>query len=352
MRDIECVIDRKGFSLSVERQCLRIEYEGALQERIPLRFLSSLSVYATTWINSRALSELAEYGVPVAFLGKGTVPVWCGNNRIHIRNAQFQAAFSSSNLGLAKHFVLRKYMAMSAMAQDSPADFLEKNGLEKQLAALSAATDHASVRGIEGTLARAWFSFLRQKLAPSWGFTARNRRPPKDPVNALLSLSYTLALTRVTALANERGLDPARGYLHEVYSGRPSLALDLLEPLRPVVDQFVLSIMDEFSDKDFTTGSDGCFLRKQARGRFFGLWHTWLTAPLAGANAANALCFHKSTAIDPDGDFTSMTRQMIRSFTRLLHAAAVSEGDAWLLWPEQEPADQGESNGETHEDCL
>ena len=360
MENIECVIDRKGYSLSVERECLRIEFEGALKERIPLRFLSSLSVYANTWISSRALVKLAEFGVPVAFLGMrgDSVPVWLGNNRIHIRDAQFRAAFSSNNLGLAKHLVLRKFMAMRAVAREMGLNrsdagaFLEEASLEQQVAALSVATHHDSVRGIEGRVTRAWFCFLRQQISPTWGFDARNRRPPKDPVNALLSLSYTLALTRVTALVNERGLDPARGYLHEIYSGRPSLSLDLLEPLRPLVDQFVVSVMDHFSEKDFTTSEDGCFLRKQARGRYFALWQQWLSAPVTHTHVAKALSFQKSALIDPTQDFTSITRQMIRSFGQLLKIARHHEHEAWLSWLGKETSEEEEDNGKTDESNM
>lgn len=86
--------------------------------------------------------------------------------------------------------------------------------------------------GIEGHTARVWFRFLATAIPSPWVFPNRNRRPPTDPVNVLLSLGYTWLLNRVRARVEAAGLDPNLGALHALAPGRPSLACDLVEPLR------------------------------------------------------------------------------------------------------------------------
>ena len=99
----------------------------------------------------------------------------------------------------------------------------------------------ASLLGLEGAAARAYFGGLAATFVGDIGFAGRERRPPPDPANALLSLGYTLLTNRLAGLVEARGLDPAWGFFHEERPGRPALALDLVEELRhPLVDRFVV----------------------------------------------------------------------------------------------------------------
>ena len=95
--------------------------------------------------------------------------------------------------------------------------------------------------GHEGTATREYFRAWRQLIGDDWGFTARERRPPPDPVNAMLSFGYTLLVQEAVAALEMAGLDAAVGFLHRARWGRPCLALDLMEEFRPViVDAVVL----------------------------------------------------------------------------------------------------------------
>lgn len=100
----------------------------------------------------------------------------------------------------------------------------------------------AALRGYEGGATAAWFLFYATLFTPPWTFPGRRRRPPTDPVNALLSLGYTLLLQRVQARLEALGYEIALGALHDLHPGRPSLACDLLEPLRCQVDRWVLAV--------------------------------------------------------------------------------------------------------------
>lgn len=141
--------------------------------------------------------------------------------------------------------------------------------------------DIPSLLGVEGAASARYFSTWSKLIPPVWGFNGRNRRPPRDPVNALMSLSYTLVCHAMGRLAAQAGLEPALGFLHAPEPGRPSLALDLMEPLRPWVDDWVLSLCEggTMAPDDFTLDPDlGCRLTKPASGRYYQHWFGGATA--------------------------------------------------------------------------
>ena len=139
---------------------------------------------------------------------------------------------------------------------------------------LASAADLPAVMGFEGAAAAAWYGWLALHLPPAWGFAGRNRRPPRDPVNALLSLGYTLLGGEMFGAVQAAGLDPALGFLHGVVPGRESLVLDLIEPLRPGVDAVVLGLLDRvLTPRQFTAHPEhGCRLNKEGRGLFYRAW--------------------------------------------------------------------------------
>jgi len=141
--------------------------------------------------------------------------------------------------------------------------------------------DVATLRGIEGSVAKTWYGQFGQWLPPQWKFKTRNRRPPKDPVNALLSLGYMHLYRRTVARIEAAGYEASLGALHEFRPGRMSMACDLMEPLRiPVVDRFVFGMISRrmVLPTDFETeSSTGCRLKSeklpQVLGRLEEHWH-------------------------------------------------------------------------------
>ncbi|AUM20275.1 CRISPR-associated endonuclease Cas1 (plasmid) [Rhodococcus ruber] len=116
--------------------------------------------------------------------------------------------------------------------------------------------------GVEGSAARLYYQALQMLIPQEYGFTGRRKRPPTDPVNAMLSYSYTVLLGEVTRAVQIAGLDPTQGFLHRPHRGRPSLALDLMEEFRPlIVDTTVLRSVatGAVRPSGFTTSDrDGC----------------------------------------------------------------------------------------------
>ena len=129
----------------------------------------------------------------------------------------------------AAQFIYRHKAKIERLKPDSPVELNE-------------------LRGLEGSVGRAYFGVLQDLISPmadGFTFSGRTRRPPRDPVNALLSLGYALLLNDCRGALEAVGLDPQVGFLHEVRPGRPALALDLMEEFRgPLVDRLVLSLIN------------------------------------------------------------------------------------------------------------
>ena len=134
-----------------------------------------------------------------------------------------------------------------------------------------AAESLASLRGHEGAASARWHAAMRQLFPPAMPYPGRQQHPPPDPVNGLLSLGYTLLLTRVQTHLSAIGLDPLVGVYHQVRAGRPALACDLMEPFRaPVVDQMVVAEVRQgrFRPQHFENTPDGVRLRPADFRRF------------------------------------------------------------------------------------
>ena len=188
----------------------------------------------------------------------------------------------NGRLWIAKHFVQRKIES-----QVSAARHYQRHGKQQantyiqQAEKLLAETRHSKstmeVRGLEGATSRTWFALFSTLLAPPWKFAKRVRRPPTDPVNALLSLGYTWLSRRVIARLEVVGLEVNLGGLHEYRAGRPSLACDIMEPLRvPVVDRWVVTLCNRkmVTSGDFERNKDqtGVYLK---RPKFSALLMAW-----------------------------------------------------------------------------
>ena len=152
---------------------------------------------------------------------------------------------------------------------------------------VSGASSRDVLMGFEGDAARRYFSGLKLGFTGDIDFTGRARRPPPDPANALLSFGYVLLANALSNLLEARGFDPYLGFMHTVRSGRPSLALDLLEELRhPVVDRFVLRACNlrQLRPGHFEADQErgGVRLTRDGLRTFFRAWEAFMDAPLPG----------------------------------------------------------------------
>jgi len=239
--------------------------------------------------------ELLERKIPLSFLtgtgrflGRLEPPL---TKNIFVRTAQWQAAESSPQaIHVVKGFIrgkLKNYRNALMRAQrevNNPssnaashfADSIRR--LEQAIASISTTQTIDALRGLEGAGSAAYFHCFSYLIrAEGFSFTTRQKRPPKDPINALLSFGYSLLRHDVESALNIVGFDPYLGYLHTQRYGRPSLALDLMEEFRPlVVDAMVLASVNRRSliPSDFTTEplSGAVFLAEEGRRAFLRLY--------------------------------------------------------------------------------
>jgi CRISP-associated protein Cas1 len=184
-------------------------------------------------------------------------------------------------LGTAKTLVCAKLentrVVLQRMARDHQSQLATEAADFQRLAIERVQTTQTEneVRGFEGIAAQAHFAALGEVIPALWGFDTRQRRPPPDPINAMLSFGYTLLLTRMHSAVQSAGLHPGIGCLHVSHGARPALALDLIEEFRAaLVDRFVLNIAlrQLLKPEDFTQTVQGCRFSSRARDHFIRLW--------------------------------------------------------------------------------
>ncbi len=144
------------------------------------------------------------------------------------------------------------------------------------LAQVDAQESIATLRGLEGASAAGYFEALAEIVPAGLNFHGRNRQPPRDPLNAVLSLTYTLLHAEAVLALYGAGLDPFIGFYHGLDFGRESLACDVMEALRPQADRFALMLFREgtLASGDFTNTESGCLLGKAGRSRYYAAYET------------------------------------------------------------------------------
>jgi CRISPR-associated protein Cas1 len=260
---------------------------------VPLAPVDRIVVIGKQVVETSLLHRLAEQGVAVLFLS-GRTQAFRGrlvgrvHNHARLRVAQYAERRGPLALRLATEWITAKLAGQAAFLREA-ADARPDQRAPLLRAAESIDETHAKaaeagnverLRGLEGGAAAAYFAALPAVFPPSLGFEGRERRPPRDPVNALLSLTYTLAHWEWVRECEGIGLDPLIGFYHDLDYGRESLACDLLEPIRPVVDRWVWELFctRRFERRDFVSDQDrpGCSLKKGARSRFYAAYEEWI----------------------------------------------------------------------------
>lgn len=205
---------------------------------------------------------------------KGSIIPPIGKN-INLRVIQHKA-FDTKRLYLAKRFIwgkVKNQITMLYRWQKIYNKFLqtEIDEIKSIKDKILNSDSIEELMGYEGIISRIYFEGFRKVLPEEFIFNTRTRRPPKDEVNALLSYTYTIFLTKCISSLISAGLDPYLGFLHSCVYGRPALALDMLEEIRPVADGFVLNLVrnNEIEKCDFDEKLGAYYLNSEARLKYF-----------------------------------------------------------------------------------
>ncbi|MGO9135026.1 MAG: CRISPR-associated endonuclease Cas1 [Methylovirgula sp.] len=277
-------VQKPGARITKKDFTLVVQSEGEADQTIPLDEISELVLAGPISLTTPAVHELLRRDTPVAWMSSG---FWFlgstggqGPRSATIRTAQYQAAQDKSRaLGFARDLVAAKIKNQRTILRrnwrgpdEARGPLLER--LNLLIERTSRVDNFASLLGLEGEAAALYFRafphLFTDKVAglPAFSFENRNRRPPADPVNACLSLCYALLTRTFTAAITTVGLDPWKGLYHVERPGRPALALDLIEPFRPILaDSAVLMALNngELAPNDFVFAAGGCNLKSQSR---------------------------------------------------------------------------------------
>ena len=260
-------------------------------QRVPLEAIDAVVILGGAQVTMQALDACVRRGVRVAALNRGGAVRFlvngATNGNVHLRKALFEMVMDDSrSLDLSRTTVAAKLQnsrkvvgrwsrdEKDAVCSKRLADRSEQ--IRQRIVRLVDAETGDHVRGIEGDAARIHFRALEQVVATAeLGFSSRSRRPPRDPINAMLSFCYGMVVTECTGALESVGLDYQMGFFHRPRAGRPSLALDLAEELRALTDRFVVSLVRRRqigpADFDYTPGG-GVYLSDDSRTALIKAW--------------------------------------------------------------------------------
>jgi CRISPR-associated endonuclease Cas1/CRISPR-associated protein Cas4 len=249
--------------------------------------VSQVVTMGNVYITTPCLHELMRRDIPVSwhsfggwFLGH---TVGTGHKNVELRTAQYRASFDDRVcLQIARSLVEQKILNARTLLRRNwraePKPEVLFDDLKRDADQATRAADLAELLGIEGAAAARYFGVFSQTIKRdsdektfAFDFTTRNRRPPTDPVNALLSYAYSLLTRTWTVTLTAVGFDAYRGFYHQPRYGRPALALDLMEPFRPLLaDSSVLSAINngEVRPSDFISSAGSVSLTNDGRKRF------------------------------------------------------------------------------------
>lgn len=291
--------------VSKKGETLEISIEDKVVQTARLIEVSQLVLMGNIYVTTPTLHELMAREIPISwhsfggwFLGHS---IGTGHKNVEIRAAQYRTSFDAAAcLRIAKGLVIAKIHNQRTLLRrnwkldESPETIIDS--FLQDVRRAQRAGDLPELLGAEGQAAARYFSHFAAMLSRDkdtqtlqFDFTTRNRRPPTDPVNALLSYAYSLLARTWTVTLTAVGFDPYRGFYHQPRYGRPALALDMMEPFRALLaDSSVIQAINngEVRPSDFISAAGSVTLTNDGRKRFIGTFERRLsqeiTHPLFG----------------------------------------------------------------------
>lgn len=286
------VVQTPGAQIGQRGEQLTVSVKGEEVRKLPGQQVRAIYCYGAVQLTAQAVETCLELGIDVAYFSPAGrfIGMLRGlpASGVDARRGQYRLfELPGVRLQLAREVIRAKIHNQRVM--------LMRNGdvpdrVLSLLAGFRDATERASdlteLLGVEGTAAALYFEQFESMLklggaggspAEDWNFDwrGRNRRPPRDPVNALLSLGYSMLAKELTGVCHAVGLDPFLGFMHQPRYGRPALALDLMEEFRPLIaDSVAISLINrgELGPEDFIRSANGTFLNDRGRKAFWEAW--------------------------------------------------------------------------------
>jgi len=287
-------LNSQGFRVGKSGGVVQVKDGDSLKQEIRLGEVSQINLFGNVQLSTQAVQSFCSAEIPVCYFSQGGwfygITNGLNERNVFLRQRQFvSASHQSTALNIARQLVAGKIRNQRTLLQRNHIEAPETALRQLKMLADKAetASETEALLGIEGSAARVYFGEFAGMLKATdsedtahrggtaefrFDFTQRNRRPPRDPVNALLSLAYSILVKDLTITCYALGFDPYWGFYHQPRFGRPALALDLMEPFRPLIaDSVVLTAINTrmVTVSDFIRSGPSVALKPEGRKGFF-----------------------------------------------------------------------------------
>jgi CRISPR-associated protein Cas1 len=277
-------VQHPGARIHKDGEVLRILDGDEVIGQARLMETSQLTLFGSVHVTTPVVQELCRRDIPICYLSSGGwfygITHGMSHKNVELRRRQYAAASDPARcLALARRFVQAKITnCRTLLRRNHPLPTEEQLGaLKEDVRRAGQAPGLDVLLGVEGTAAHRYFSSFAEMLAPgeaeaaTFDLSSRNRRPPRDPINALLSLAYAMLTREWTVVLFSVGFDPYLGFYHQPRYGRPALALDVMEEYRPLIaDSLVLTVVNngELKSEHFVRATGAVALTAVGRRKF------------------------------------------------------------------------------------
>lgn len=326
-------LNTQGLRIGKSGDVLQVREKDALRQEIRMNEICQLSLMGNIQITTQAVQALCSAEIPVCYFSQSGwfygITSGLTTKNVFLRRSQFQlAAEPWFCVRLARKLVagkIRNQRVMLMRNHEEPPK-LALDQMREMAERAEGASSLEELLGLEGNGARLYFGsfagMLKQEEEDgelAFDFTARKRRPPRDPVNALLSLAYSLLAKDLTIACAAVGFDPMMGFYHQPRFGRPALALDLMEPFRPLIaESAVINAINTrmLTAKDFLSAGNAVALKPAGRRAFFQAYEARMD----------------SLATHPLFEYRVSYRRMLEIQARLLAKVLDGEADEYTVF--------------------
>ncbi len=275
---IPVYVQEQGTYVSKSGECVHVKTKEKVIKKIRLIDISEITVFGNVQVTTQAIRELCKRNIPICYMTYGGwftgMTTGLSHKNVELRiNQHKKYGEKSAMMTIAREIVFGKIKNCATMLRRNhkspPKDKIKQ--LDEFAERVRTIRQYDVLLGIEGMAARTYFSEFNgmiKSVSMDFNFTGRNRRPPRDPVNAILSFLYAMLTRQATTTVNRVGFDPYLGFLHMPKYGKPALALDLIEEFRPIVaDSVCITLINngEITEADVIKTNFGTSLTSNGR---------------------------------------------------------------------------------------
>lgn len=275
-------VNEDGATVGVESNQCVVKYADEMKKTLPIESLEGITIMGRSQVTTQCTIKCFKMGIPISYFSKGGIYFGRLQSTGHVNVARQRQQCKLYDTPFATEFA-RKILKAKIKNQSVVLRRYEKsrqinlNEIQKMMNICRSKIDSADkiseMIGFEGQAAKYYFKGLSECVEPEFKFSGRNRRPPKDEFNSMISLGYAILLNEIVCKIETKGLNPYYGFMHRDSEKHPTLASDLIEEWRAVIiDSVVMSMLNghEIQKEDFRIDKDskGCFIQKSGLSKY------------------------------------------------------------------------------------